>query len=178
MMRLLAGALFVATTAGMAGAQAAVSGPSTLITQASVSDVVIGSPVAIAYDVFGAYPTEARHPAGYTRLTFPQPQVPARHGGVVQVYLLAGVRRIAAIVVTDARWRTVEGVGPCTSVPALVRTYRGRLEPFREHGTIVGYRLGTMFFATNAKRVTAVALSRPGGGRSFALSAPACRSTT
>lgn len=138
----------------------AFAGPSTLVTQTSVSDVVLGSPLDIAYDVFGARPLRTRV-GGMTRLVFPQPRAGGAHGDAVEVYVDLGTTRISAVVVSDPRWRTAEGIGPCSTVERLRAVYDRQLRGTRVGG-LIGYRVGSLFFATANGAVRSVALSRDG----------------
>lgn len=137
---------------------AASAGPGTLVTQTSVSDVVLGSPLDIAYDVFGVRPLQTRV-GGTTRLVFQQPQIAGVRGGTVELYLDPETGKISAVVVTDRRWRTAEGIGPCATVARLRAVYGRQLRRARRGG-VSGYRVGSLFFATANGAVRSVALSR------------------
>jgi hypothetical protein len=70
---------------------------------------------------------------------------------------------------------TAEGIGPCSTAPALRRTYAGRLLPFRQGGRIVAYRFGTLIFTVEGgRRVGVVALGRGTQAVYVALSATEC----
>lgn len=165
---LLAAGALVASGTGSAG-------PGTAITQAAVSDVALGSPLDPAYDVFGIAPARGRLEGGWVRYSFRQADVAPRRGELVEVYLRSSSPRIAAIVVTDRRWRTAAGVGPCSTLTALRRAYPHGLTPIRRSGRVVAYQLGSLFFAVDdGPRVSAVQLSAPSVGPWLATNAPAC----
>lgn len=171
----LPAALAVITAAALIAPGPGSAGPGTRITQAAVSDVTLGSPLDIAYDLFGNAPVRDRLEGGWVRYSFRQAEVASRRGELVEVYLRSVSRRIAAIVVTDRRWRTVAGVGPCSSLAALRRAYPRKLVPIRQSGGVVAYRLGSLFFAVDdGPRVSAVQLSAPSVGPWLATNAPAC----
>lgn len=148
--------LLLAATAALLSPTASAIAASPLVTQTSMSDVVLGSPPDIAYDVFGAHPSRTRTGKG-TRLVFPQPVSAGRPHGAIVVYL-DRTSRIRAIVATDPRWLTAERVGPCSSVARLRAVYGSRLQRTRA-GRTSGYRLGTLFFATHKGTVRYLALS-------------------
>ena len=156
------------------------AGPGTDITQAAVSDVTLGSPLDIAYDVFGNAPVRDRLEGRWVRYSFHQTEAPPRRdGGLVEVYLRSSSPRIAAIVVSDRRWRTAAGVGPCSTLAALRRGYPRHLVPIRQRGRVVAYRVGNLFFAVgDGPRVSAVQLSARSVGPWLATNAPACGTGT
>lgn len=86
-----------------------------------------------------------------------------------------------AIITWSSRLRTAEGVGPCSTVAALRKTYGDRLKPFRVAALLPGrklaglYSLGSLFFTvTPAGRVGAVGLSFTAFGVIATENAPQC----
>lgn len=155
------------------------AGPDTGITQTAVSTVTLDSPLDRAYGMWGVAPRRDRLEGGWVRLSFREPEIAPRHGGLVEVYSRGASGRIAAIVVTDRRWRTATGVGPCSTLSTLLRAYGRHLVPIRLAGRVAAYRFGNLFFAAGAgARVSAVQLSSPSLGPWLASNAPACEQAT
>jgi hypothetical protein len=93
----------------------------------------------------------------------------------VEVYFRAGARGVVVVTTWNRALKTDERIGPCSSVAALKRAYGKRLQPFRQRGKVIAYRLGNLVFtAENGKRVGVVALGRGPGAMYVALNAPEC----
>ncbi len=145
-MRIAAGLSVLALvllTASIASAEQA-SG----ITSSRIAGAGLGKTVAEYRTVLGPV-SVGQLEGGYTRLT-------AR--GKVEVYLRGGEG--VAITTWKRANTTAEGVGPCSSVADLKRAYGSKLRAARFLGTLHGYRLGKLLFATEgSSRVRVVMLS-------------------
>lgn len=95
----------------------------------------------------------------------------------LESYLRAGTKGVAVVTTWNRQLTTDEGIGPCSNVTALKRTYGGRLVPFRQGRRIVAYRLGNLIFTVEGgRRVGVVALGRGTQAVYVALSATECAS--
>jgi hypothetical protein len=93
----------------------------------------------------------------------------------VEVYFRTGAKGVVVVTTWNRKLQTGERIGPCSTVAALKRAYGKRLQPFRQRGKVVAYRLGNLVFtAENGKRVGVVALGRGSDGMYVALNAPEC----
>jgi hypothetical protein len=94
----------------------------------------------------------------------------------VEVYFRAGAKGVVVVTTWNRNLRTDKHIGPCSSVAALKRAYGARLQPFRERGKVIAYRLGDLVFTTEGgKHVGVVALGRGTAATYVALNAPECR---
>ena len=94
----------------------------------------------------------------------------------VEVYFRAGAKGVVVVTTWNRTLRTGEHVGPCSTVAALKAAYGMRLQPFRQGGKTIAYRLGNLVFTTEGgKRVGVVALGRGTAATYVALNAPECR---
>jgi hypothetical protein len=93
----------------------------------------------------------------------------------VEVYFRKGAKGVVVVTTWNRTLKTDEGIGPCSSVAALKRTYGKQLQPFRQGGKVIAYRLGNLVFtAEGGKRVGVVALGRGTAANYVALNAPEC----
>lgn len=102
-----------------------------------------------------------QQPSNYTRIVFPKRKI--------NVYFKDGVDKAIQITTWNKAYKTVEGVGPCSTMAELSKAYGARLKPnpgiaFHPNGGIVGRSL--IFVLSNPySNVTAVSLydgSHPG----------------
>ena len=94
----------------------------------------------------------------------------------VEVYFRAAATGVVVVTTWNRTFQTYEHVGPCSTVAALKAAYGTRLQPFRQGGKVVAYRLGNLVFtAEGGKRVGVVALGRGTAATYVALNAPECR---
>ena len=149
-MRRLAGVIVVAAAcAAVAGAAV----PKT-ITQTSLGGAPLGKSKAYYISHFGSPYRLDRLEGNYERLVFTKLKV--------EVYFrsTALAKGGAGIVTWSKTFRTVDGVGPCSSLETLESAYGDKLKPFRVGGKIQAYWVGKLLFATKGtKRVTAVTLT-------------------
>ena len=94
----------------------------------------------------------------------------------VEVYFRAGAKGVVVVTTWNRMLQTDEQVGPCSTVAALKAAYGTRLQPFRQAGKTIAYRLGNLVFTTEGgRRVGVVALGRGTAATYVALNAPECR---
>jgi hypothetical protein len=123
----------------------------TTITPTSIAGASLGAPEQVYRDQFGVPVRKEPLEGSLTRLAF------SARG--LDVYFATGSDSGIAIVARDARYRTSEGVGPCSTVAALKAAYP-TLQPLRHAGRVVAYRLGDLtFVADGGSKVGLVALS-------------------
>jgi len=162
-MRLI-GAAFVfvlLSTASLASAQKAVD-----ITPVSIAGIQLGmsKPAALK-----RMTRPLRHDLledGYERYVSPRQKV--------EVYFATGTRGVAVVTTWARTLRTAAQVGPCSTLAALKRAYRGRLRAFHEGLGTPAYRLGNLVFTVNGSRVGAVGLGRGDGGAYVTLNVALC----
>jgi hypothetical protein len=93
----------------------------------------------------------------------------------VEVYFRTGAKGVVVVTTWSKALRTEKRIGPCSTVAALKRAYGSRLQPFRQGGKVVAYRLGNLVFTTEGgRRVGVVALGRGTAAVYVALNAPEC----
>ena len=93
----------------------------------------------------------------------------------VEVYFRAGAKGVVVVTTWNRTLQTDEHVGPCSTVAALKAAYGTRLQPFRQSGKTIAYRLGNLVFTTEGgRRVGVVALGRGTDATYVALNAPGC----
>jgi hypothetical protein len=93
----------------------------------------------------------------------------------VEVYFRKGAKGVVVVTTWNRALRTAKSIGPCSSVAALKRAYGKQLQPFRQGGKVIAYRLGNLVFTTEGgKRVGVVALGRGTAATYVALNAPEC----
>jgi hypothetical protein len=93
----------------------------------------------------------------------------------VEAYFRAGAKGVVVVTTWNRTLKTDEQIGPCSTVAALKKTYRARLQPFRQGGKVIAYRLGNLIFtAEDGKHVGVVALGRGTAATFIALNAPEC----
>src|SRR5712692_4989302 len=94
----------------------------------------------------------------------------------VEVYFRAGATGVVVVTTWNRALQTAGYVGPCSTVAALKAAYGTHLQPFRQCGKAIAYRLGNLVFtAEGGKRVGVVALGRGTTATFVALNAPECR---
>jgi len=102
---------------------------------------------------------------GYSRLHFLK-----RH---IEVYFKKGYTGAVAIVTWDKRDRTLDKIGPCSTVAMLKHAYPNAGK-FRQNGKVIAYRLGRLIFTAETARVGDVMLATPAVSPYVALNAPEC----
>ena len=165
-MRRLAG--FVAASAALCAAVAVAAVPKT-ITQTTLGGAPLGKPKAYYIAHFGTPYRLDRLENNYERLVFSK--------GKVEVYFRSNAlaKGGAGIVTWSKTFRTVDGVGPCSSLETLESAYGDKLKPYKIAGKIQAYWVGRLLFATQGtKKVTAVTLTSPRVRPFIGLSSSAC----
>jgi hypothetical protein len=138
-----------------------------LIHQTSIGGAELAMRPADYRNLFGLPVRTDRLEGGLTRLHF--------ETWDLDVYFRRGTRGAVGIVVWARQFRTMNGVGPCSSVVALRRAYGSRLRPFRFGGRIVAYRLGRLWFEVeDGRRVGSVELTAGKLSVFAALNSPRC----
>jgi hypothetical protein len=166
-------ALFFAVVATGSGAS-----PAT-INQHSIGAARLGLTAAQYRQLFGAtglkmeldYPNGA--PTGWTKLVFAHPGI--------AVYFRPHHTRAEIITTWNPRYRTADGIGPCSMLDNVKLTYGKRLKPSRwntQHGHSYAYVLGKnlMFTPNDSPYINVVGLydgsapsaDRPGGSYPWA----------
>jgi hypothetical protein len=102
---------------------------------------------------------------GYTRLTFSK-----RH---IEVYFKQGHTGAIAIVTWDKRDRTLDKIGPCSTVTAFKQAYP-KAGKFKQNGKVVAYRLGRLIFTAETSKIGDVMLATPAVSPYVALNAAEC----
>jgi hypothetical protein len=94
----------------------------------------------------------------------------------VESYFRTGTKGVAVVTTWNPRMKTVQQVGPCSTLASLKHAYGARLVPFRQARRIVAYRLGLLIFTVeDGKRVGVVGLGRGTQAVYVALNATECR---
>lgn len=155
---LLAAAVLVPLTASAA--------TPTTVTQQAFGGAPLGKSKAFYKAHFGTPNRLEVLEGGYQRIVFTSLKL--------EVYFRRGYAGGVAILSWHQRFRTAEGVGPCTTLAKLESAYGHVMKPFRLGGKIEGYRVGKLFFARTGSRVGVVQLSGAGGPPFLALNALSC----
>ncbi len=136
----------------MRGLLAAVSVSALLVTPTITQHAIGGAPLGKSRDFYRAYfgqpALTEQLEGGLTRLTFTKLRL--------QVYFKRGGPAAIGILTWSSRFRTARGIGPCSPLSALRRTYGSQLKPFHFAGTIAAYRLGRLWFTTKAGQTVGV----------------------
>jgi hypothetical protein len=135
------------------------------ISQRAIGGVGLGLPRAGYVHRLGKPTFTTRFGHGMTRIVYVDREL--------AVYLSRRGRGVSVITSAE-KYRTPTGIGPCSTIRALKKAYRGRLRPTRRGGHVVAYRLGRLLFATPSGKVTAVMLARSGFPASVAVNAGQC----
>ena len=138
--------------AGIAALPACAAADGGSITASTIGGAKLGD-TATSYRRLLGRPFSSRLGDGRTQLMF--------KGGDVLVYLGASGRGIS-ITTADSSYKTATGIGPCSPMDALRRTYGKRLRPKRlkGHTEVAAYRVGHLLFTiTPANTIGAVALA-------------------
>ena len=150
-------------TAPLASAQKAID-----ITPDYIVGIHLGMTKAKANTLLGKPVRVDRLENGYERLVSDRAKV--------EVYFRAGAKGIVVVTTWNKTLQTDEQVGPCSTVAALKAAYGSRLQPFRQKGKTIAYRLGNLVFTTGGGlRVRTVALGRGTAATYVALNASQCR---
>jgi hypothetical protein len=134
----------------------------------SIAGVRLAQLRADYVSVFGPVRFTTRLPHGLTRLSFGD--------GEVHVYLASSTGKAVGILTSDKDFKTLEGIGPCSSVAALKAAYGNRLSSVRlasTHG-VAAFRLGSLAFVVSGNRIGNVMLASPRLPLSIALNAAQC----
>jgi hypothetical protein len=148
-------------------ATASASAPQTRITQDRIGGARLGLTRKQYAHLLGRPTFMTRYGHGLVRLVFAKQEL--------AVYLSRSGRGVAILTSAD-EYRTVRRVGPCSSVSALRRAYKGRLVVKRRAGHAVAYRLDRLVFASPSGKVGAVMLAGRGFSVSVAVNAGQCGS--
>ena len=158
--------VLLAVIVGALGAQSAgSSSPSHRIDQRGVGGAPLGLRRAGYVRRLGHVSYTTRLPGGLERLTFVRREI---------VVYLSRAGRGVAVLTSEKEYRTKSGVGPCSSVRSLKRTYRGRLAAKRKSRNVVAYELGHLVFATPYHVVGVVMLASPTFPITVAVNAYQC----
>jgi hypothetical protein len=133
----------------------------------SIVGIELGVTHARARAILGPLVRPDRLEDGYDRLVSGRQKV--------EVYFRKGAKGAVVVTTWSKTLRTDKRVGPCSTVAALKAAYGSRLQPTRQGGKVVAYRLGDLVFtAEGGKRVGVVALGRGAAAVYVALNAPEC----
>jgi len=180
-----AGVAAFAATSPLAGPALPASKPQS-ITANSIAGAKLGMPAAYYKAAFGRpYSTEPAPGGGpFSRLVFAKRKI--------AVYLWNGADAGVEIVSWNRADRTVQGIGPCSSIAHLTASYTSKVLPVPANtinGAVYVYHVENILFAANGKpphpstHVTAVATYWPslfhqqkptGWAGFFILSSPNC----
>jgi hypothetical protein len=135
------------------------------ISQRAIGGAGLGLTRAGYIHRFGKPSFTTRFGSGMTRLAYADREL--------AIYLSRKGRGIA--VLTSAReYRTLAGVGPCSTISALKKAYPGRLAVTKRARVVVAYRLGRLLFAAPSGKVGAVMLADAAFPSSVAVNAGQC----
>ena len=103
----------------------------------------------------------------YSRLVFTKRKV--------EVYFKGKVDKGVEITTWNKTYKTVAGIGPCSTVAQLKAGYGTKLKTFKQGGKAYAYTLGKLIFAANdLKHVTAVGLGSGQAAIFVALNVTPC----
>jgi hypothetical protein len=130
-------------------ATAAVSAPSSTITQTSIAGARVGLTAAAYQKLFGS-PSTTKHDHELTLLIFPKREI---------AVLFVNSINAMSVITWNKAYRTDHGVGPCSTFAQLTKAYGAQLvHDWTAQGPIA-YDAGNLIFATpTTKTVAAVAL--------------------
>jgi hypothetical protein len=146
-------------------ATASASAPGGRITQTAIGKAELGLTQKQYTRLFGRPSFTTRYSHGLVRLVFANKEL--------AVYLSRAGRGIAVLTSAE-EYRTARHVGPCSTVSALKRAYKGRLVKTRRAGHPVAYRVNHLVFAAPSGKVGAVMLAGRGFSVSVAVNAGQC----
>lgn len=149
--------------AGFATASASI--PPGKITQTHIGKARLGLTRAQYTHLFGRPSFATRYGQGMVRLVFANKEL--------AVYLSSKGKGVAVLTSAE-EYRTTKRVGPCSTVAALKRAYKGRLVKTMRAGRAVAYRLNRLVFAAPAGKVGAVMLAGRGFSVTEAVNAGQC----
>jgi len=152
----------VLCTAPLASAQKAID-----IRPDSIAGIRLGMPKAKATSLMAKPLRHDRLEDGYERFVSPKQKV--------EIYFRTGTKGVAVVTTWNRTLQTDEGIGPCSTIAALKKTYRGRLKPFHQGLGTPAYRLGNLTFTRNGMRVGVIGLGRGDGASYVALNVAPCR---
>jgi len=161
--RALLAVILVVLFAGFATASASISPGK--ITQTHIGKAPLGLTRAQYTHRFGKPSFVTRYSHGMVRLVFANKEL--------AVYLSSRGKGVAVLTSAE-EYRTTKHVGPCSTVTALKRAYKGRLVKTRRGGRVVAYRLNRLVFAAPGGKVGAVMLAGRGFSASEAINAGQC----
>ena len=124
-------------------ATASASAPGGRITQTAIGKAKLGLTQKQYTRLFGRPLFTTRYSHGLVRLVFANKEL--------AVYLSRAGRGIAVLTSAE-EYRTARHVGPCSTVSALKRAYKGRLVKTRRAGHAVAYRVNHLVFAPRRAR--------------------------
>jgi hypothetical protein len=136
------------------------------INATSIARIELGNPRDAFRILFGA--TEAAQlRSGLVRV-----RAAPRH---IEGFYRRASDRAIAVLTWDSRDRTLDGIGPCSSVGAFRRAYDDA-PAVRIDGRVAGYRLGRLLFMLDrsGRRIANVMLALPSVSPRLALREPVC----
>jgi hypothetical protein len=155
--------VFAVVASGLAAGSA--GAPNHRISQRAIGGVGLGLTRAGYIHRFGKPSFTTRFGGGMTRLVYADREL--------AIYLSRRGRGIA--VLTSAKeYRTLAGVGPCSTISALKKAYPGRLTVTRRARVVVAYRLRRLLFAAPSGKIGAVMLAAGAFPSSVAVNAGQC----
>jgi tRNA A-37 threonylcarbamoyl transferase component Bud32 len=167
---LFAGVAVLAAAGAAVGSFIALQGsaPEPSISQTAIAGAKLGLPDRDYVRIFGPGTlTALRDPPDYVARTFVSRRVEVWFAsGDIQGAIRKGIAKGVEIATWDRNDRTMEGVGPCSTVAELKRAYGSRLKPVEGNtlgGKVYGYTVGKRLFfgmgpVPNPTHVTAVGL--------------------
>lgn len=126
------------------------------ISESAIGTATLGLRAAQYKQRFGAWRSQTDSVSHYTTLAFP------RAG--VTVYFAPGAKTASIMTTWNSRFRTAEGIGPCSTLGQMERAYGSRAQPTwagtTRSGVHSSYAVGKnlLFSAQDHQTVTAVAL--------------------